>query len=72
MTLVLKPMYLLSLEGLIGVCIHKPSFAAANPVVGLSFDKLRACAGLDPVTNDLSVYIPLSECRPKGVNQWAV
>ena len=27
--------------------------------MGASFDKLRACPGLDPVTNGLSVNLPL-------------
>ena len=39
-----------------------PNFAIpaeAGIQVGVSFDKLRACAGLDPVTNELSAYLPL-------------
>ena len=39
---------------------HEPSFPRKRKSKGwgLSFDKLRACAGLDPVTNELSAYIP--------------
>ena len=34
--------------------------------LGASFDKLRACPGLDPGTNDSSVYIPLSAHKGRG------
>ena len=51
----------LSLRELTGVCIAHTVIPAKAGIQGMgaSFDKLRACPGLDPGTNELSIYIPL-------------